>query len=229
MASRGKWQRTYARKFALEVTCQEGHVVKKARCKMCLYFGREIVAAGRKRGARTTDQFYSGKFRADTMTAHLQNQHATKWAEYQLLSAVDQDAFFDNVQPCANLIFNYLDMESDEIIVDVSTEIVDVIIGQMLFRPADELDADGDDVAGIDDRNRKIEKLRSHALRLFTVNDDEDGYTVTIKTVMRFKLAISHVSCGMSFRQVAAAVEHTKVICKMGKRLAGPLFGPYHF
>lgn len=42
-------------------------------------------------------------------------------------------------------------MESDMINVALSTEIVDIVIGQMLFRSADELDADGDVVAGIFD------------------------------------------------------------------------------
>ncbi|KAH9180189.1 hypothetical protein AeNC1_017167, partial [Aphanomyces euteiches] len=198
MASRGTWQKAYSRKYALEVIRQEGLVIKEVRCKMCKYFGRQIETIGRKRGARTTDQFYSGKFRADTMTAHLAKQHATKWAEYQRLSPVEQDKFFDNVQPHANTMLRYMDMESDEINLKVSAQIVDEIIE-------------------MGDRNRMIEKLRSRALSLFKWNADEGFYTVTIKKVMRFQLTISHVSCGMSFRQVAAAVDHTKNICSMAK------------
>jgi hypothetical protein len=90
-----------------------------------------------------------------------------------------------------------MDMEGDEINLVVSTKIVDVIIDEMLFRPEDELD---DDLAGISDRNRNIEKLRRSALQLFKLNENKDGYTVSIKRVMRFKLAIQHVSCGLSFQ-----------------------------
>jgi hypothetical protein len=65
-----------------------------------------------------------------------------------------------------------MDMEGDEINLVVSTKIVDVIIGEMLFRPEDELE---DDLAGISDRNRNIEKLRRSALQLFKLNENKDG------------------------------------------------------
>jgi hypothetical protein len=110
-----------------------------------------------------------------------------------------------------------MDMEGDEINLVVSTEIVDVIIGEMLFRPEDELDAADDDLASVGDRNRNIEKLRRNALQLFKLNENKDGYSVSIKRVMRFKLAIQHVSCGLSFRQVATTIEQTKNTCKIAK------------
>jgi hypothetical protein len=115
-------------------------------------------------------------------------------------------------------MYHYMDMEGDEINLVVSTKIVDVIISEMLFRPEDELDAaNDDDLAGINDRNRNIEKLCCSALQLFKLNKNKDGYTVSIKKVMRFKLAIQHVSCGLSFRQVATTIEQTKNTCKIAK------------
>ncbi len=41
-------------------------------------------------------------------------------------------------------------------------------------------------------------------------NVEEDEYVITIKITMRYELAMDHVSMGMSFRQVAAAMQHTK-------------------
>jgi hypothetical protein len=111
-----------------------------------------------------------------------------------------------------------MDMEGDEINLVVSTEIVDVIIGEMLFRPEDELNAaDDDDLADVGDRNRNIKKLRRSALQLFKLNENKDGYTVSIKRVMRFKLTIQHVSCALSFRQVMRTIELTNNTCKIAK------------
>lgn len=42
------------------------------------------------------------------------------------------------------------------------------------------------------------------------MNIEEDKYVVTIKGTMRCELAMDHVSTGMSFPQVAAAIQHTK-------------------
>ncbi len=152
------------------------------------------------------------------MLKHIEGQHAVKWAEYVALLSGEQDSFFDSMQPRANTMYHYIDMEGDKINLVVSTEIIDVIISKMLFRPEDELDAAADDdLAGVGDRNQKIEKLRRGALQLFKLNENNDGYTVNIKRIVRFKLAIQHVSCGLSFRQVATTIEQTKNTCKIAK------------
>ncbi|CAK9276987.1 unnamed protein product [Sphagnum jensenii] len=215
--SRGMWQCSYPRKYGLEVTEQEGAHVKAARCRFCKYYGRQVSLSNRKHGLRKTDQFYTVPFRANLIVKHLEGHHTDKWADYVALLPNEQDTFFDSVQPRANTMYHYMDMEGDEINLVVSTEIVDVIIGEMLFRPEDELDAVDDDLAGVDDRNRNIEKLRCSALQLFKLNENKDGYTVSIKRVMRFKLAIQHVSCGLLFRQVVTTIEQTKNTCKIAK------------
>jgi hypothetical protein len=212
------WQRSYPCKYGLEVTEQEGAHVKAARCRFCKYYGRQVSLSNRKCGVHKTDQFYMVPFRTDLIVKHLEGQHTDKWVEYVALSPGEQDTFFDSVQPHANTMYHYMDMEGDEINLVVSTEIVDVIIGEMLFCPEDELDAaDDDDLAGVSDRNRNIEKLCRSALQLFKLNENKDGYTVNIKRVMRFKLAIQHVLCGLSFQQVATTIEHTKNTCKIAK------------
>jgi len=173
----------------------------------------------RKRGPRRIDQFYAVLFRADLMLKHVEGQHAVKWAEYIALLSGEQDSFFDLVQSRANTMYQYIDMEGDEINLVVSTEIVDVIIGEMLFCLEDKLDAAAadDDLPGVSNRNQKIEKLRCGALQLFKLNENNDEYTVNIKRVVRFKLAIQHVSCDLSFRQVATTIEPTKNTCKIAK------------
>jgi hypothetical protein len=53
-------------------------------------------------------------------------------------------------------------------------------------------------------------------MKLFEKNG-EPHYTATIKNIVRFELAIDHVSIGMSFRQVAGAIQHAKDRTKMSK------------
>ncbi len=99
------------------------------------------------------------------MLKHVEGQHAIKWAEYVALLSSKQDSFFDSMQPRANTMYHYIDMEGDKINLVISTEIIDVIINKMLFRPEDEFDAvANNDLAGVGDRNQKIEKLRRGAL-----------------------------------------------------------------
>jgi hypothetical protein len=120
----------------------------------------------RKRDPRRIDQFYAVPFYANLMLKHVEGQHAIKWAEYVVLLSCEQNSFFNSVQPRANTMYHYIDMEGDEINLVVSTEIVNVIIGEMLLCLEDELDTadDDDDLASIGDRNQKIEKLRHGAM-----------------------------------------------------------------
>jgi hypothetical protein len=133
------WRRSYSCKYGLEVTEQEGARVKAARWRFCKYYGRQVSLSNHKHGPHKTDQFYTVPFRANLIVKHLEGQHTDKWVEYVALSPGEQDTFFDSVQPRANTMYHYMDMEGDEINLVVSTEIIDVIIGEMLFHPEDEL------------------------------------------------------------------------------------------
>jgi hypothetical protein len=53
----GSSQFSYRRKYALEVTRQEGACVKEARCKFCKYFDQQVFLNNRKRPPRRIDQF----------------------------------------------------------------------------------------------------------------------------------------------------------------------------
>ncbi len=100
----------------------------------------------------------------------------------------------------------------------------------MFFRDdevvVDSDDADDDDVVGATARKAaKKLKEKTNAMKLFIlneVNEDEDEddphpYTVTIKSIMRFNLAMDHVGSGMSFRQTASAIQHAKECTKTAK------------
>ncbi|CAK9216558.1 unnamed protein product [Sphagnum troendelagicum] len=57
-------------------------------------------------------------------------------------------------------------------------------------------------------------------MKLFSKEEDEIDYTMTIKNVLRFELAINYVGIGMSFRQMAEAIQKAKDRTKTAK-LAG--------
>ncbi|CAK9873020.1 unnamed protein product [Sphagnum jensenii] len=93
----------------------------------------------------------------------------------------------------------------------IDASIVNTIIGDMFFRDdevvVDSDDADDDDVVGAAARKAaKKLKEKTNTMKLFILNevdedeDDPHSYTVTIKNIMRFNLAMDHVRNGMSFR-----------------------------
>ncbi len=74
-------------------------------------------------------------------------------------------------------------------------------------------DANDDDVVGTAARKvAKKFKEKTNAMKLFILNaidedeDDPHSYTVTIKNIIRFNLAMDHVESGMLFWQTVSAI-----------------------
>jgi hypothetical protein len=78
-------------------------------------------------------------------------------------------------------------------------------------------DSDDDMVGAEAKKAAHMIKQKRNAMKLFEKNVEEPHYTATIKNIVRFELAIDHVSIGMSFRQVAGAIQHAKDRTKMSK------------
>jgi hypothetical protein len=124
-----------------------------------------------------------------------------------------------------------MDLNNDILMFMINASIVNTIIGNMLFQDnevvVDSDDVDDDDVVGAAARKAaKKLKEKTNAMKLFILNevdedeDDPHSYTVTIKNIMQFNLAMDHVGNGMSFRQTASAIQHAKERTKTTK-LAG--------
>jgi hypothetical protein len=124
-----------------------------------------------------------------------------------------------------------MDLNNDILMFMINASIVNTIIGNMLFQDnevvVDSDDVDDDDVVGAAARKAaKKLKEKTNAMKLFILNevdedeDDPHSYTVTIKNIMQFNLAMDHVGSGMSFRQTASAIQHAKERTKTTK-LAG--------
>ncbi|CAK9203931.1 unnamed protein product [Sphagnum troendelagicum] len=220
------WQPAYKQKLGLRVTNRDvkTSAVIEAVCSFCKYFGRQVDMANRKRAACIANQTYGPDFRADFMTKHMESQHHEKWNEYQALSPSEQLKFFDGIVSRNNTLHRYIEIDGDKLTLKMSNAVVDTIIGELLFRPEDEMAAlEHDDGEALDpniaEHVARLIKLKRNALLLFKPDceADDGSYIVMIKNVKRFQLIIKHASCGMSFRQIAAAIGHTRDVMSIGK------------
>ncbi|KAH9536202.1 hypothetical protein CY35_17G095900 [Sphagnum magellanicum] len=132
---------TYKQKLGLRVTNRDvkTSAVIEAVCLFCKYFGRQIDMANRKRAVGVTNQTYGLDFRADVMTKHMESQHHEKWSEYQALSLSEQFKFFNGIVSRNNMLHRYIEIDDDELTLKISNVVVDTIIGELLFRPEDEM------------------------------------------------------------------------------------------
>ncbi len=163
--------------------------------------------------------------------SHHDGQHAKLWALYKAAAKKDKQHFFDNKIKVANTLHRYMDLDSDILTFMINASIVNTIIGDIFFRDdevvVDSDDANDDNVVGTATRKAaKKFKEKTNPMKLFILNEvdeDEDDphlYTVTITNIMWFNLAMDHVGSGMSFWQMASAIQHAKECTKMAK-LAG--------
>jgi hypothetical protein len=77
----------------------------------------------------------------------------------------------------------------------MDSKIVDDIVAQLFFRLDDDLDT------------LSLEK----SMALFKkVPNTMTSYCITVKNVKRFKLALDHISNGLSFRQTSAVIDQHK-------------------
>ncbi len=202
------------------------------QCRFCIAFGRE-EKVGSKRKAATTVQGWSHPFRYDNIENHLCNQHSGQWVLYQgLESSSKRASFFNDVAVAfknsikVHFPFSSLGAER-QIVYDIEKDIVDTIVGDMLFNPEDQDNSDADHDADEEPafgsaaeinalRLRHCQaaaKAKERALSLLKRVESEDDvtiyfYSVTIpktKTTL-FRLAVHYVSCGTSFRMASELI-----------------------
>ncbi len=119
------------------------------QCHFYIAFGRE-EKVGAKCQASTAIQGWMCPFHYDNIESHVSGQHPMKWAEYKWLDLiVEHQTFFDDV-PVAfkNSIKAHFPSSSlgaeRQIVFDIEKDIVDVIVHDMMFDPADIVDSDAD-------------------------------------------------------------------------------------
>ncbi len=209
------WQPAHELEYALEVVSTTGNGDIIVRCMFCIYEGRDSVVVNgsstRKRKSRNNIKYFLKPFLPHKYRIHHDGQHAELWALYKAAAKKDKQHFFDNKIKVANTLHRYMDLDNNILTFMINASIVNTIIGDMFSRDdevvVDSDDADDDDVVGAAARKAaKKFKEKTNAMKLFILNevdedeDDPHSYTVTIKNIMRFNLAMDHVGSGMSFR-----------------------------
>jgi hypothetical protein len=212
--------------YALELVSTDGNGDVTYRCLFCLHDGRDVVevVAGstRKRKSRSDIKYFKKPFLPHKYRSHHSGQHAESWELYQASSTEEKKNFFVGKIKNVNTIHRHMDLATDTLTFTVKASIVESIIGDLFFRDHEVMNDFGsdsdDDVVGAEAKKAaQMIKQKRNAMKLFEKNEEEPHYTATIKNIVRFELAIDHVSIGMSFRQVAGAIQHAKDRMKMSK------------
>ncbi len=196
-ARKTPFQTKHTIQYGLSITARDpvSSEVVAVRCQFCICFGRE----GSSKTSSTTWTFEGPPFRTDNYTQHLRLNHKTRWEEYQGLAHQEKSKYFDVAVKHAEIICHYIEPRSEAITLTVSSSIVDVVIGDMLWHPTD--------MEG---------QTRENALSLFK-RKENGSYLIEITKSKQFLLATRYVGRGMSFAMAADAIHDAKEVCDIPK------------
>jgi hypothetical protein len=203
-----KYDPDHLTKYGLKVANRNAGTgaVESVVCRFCISFGREealdALESDAKRRKKTSNPLYFKTFRTDSYLKHLNSQHSRKYASYTaLLSTSDKDAFFSTpAVPYVHTLNAVFESET-AVTFTIQSEIVETIIGCLLFHP--------DDVEGA-----------SHARAMSIFKKIGNNYEVQETNPSRFRLCVRFMSRGASFRMAAKLMDDTKEETGIG-RFAG--------
>ena len=107
--------------------------------------------------------------------------------------------FFNTVVLFTNTLNAHFNIEKLQSFV-INKEIVEMVIGNMLFDPEDE--------------DEQVTKER--VLSIFTKNNDSDSYTFEIKNLRLYRLASRYIACGSTLQICARLLQVTKEETNLG-------------
>jgi len=187
----------HAIQYGLSITARDlvSSEVVAIHYQFCICFGRE----GSSKKLSTTWTFEGPPFRTDNYTQHLCLNHKTWWEKYQGLAHQEKSKYFDVAVKHTQTICHYIEPRSEAITLTISSSIVDVVIGNMLWHP---INMEG--------------QTRENALSLFKRKEDS-SYFVKITKSKQFLLATRYVGRGMSFAMAVDAIHDAKEVCNIPK------------
>jgi hypothetical protein len=114
-------------------------VVVTTACQFCEVFGKEESEVGMKRGHSERVKYFKAPFRKENYSSHHTRMHSTQWAEYCELEVSAKKSFFDNgtISGSQTTMHAFAAPRTPQVNVLIDKDIVNVIIGEMMFHPED--------------------------------------------------------------------------------------------
>ena len=113
--------------------------VTSVKCQFCIYFDRESIFEERKRQQTNIVKHWKGPpFRIEHYKGHHERQHGEIWVKYRSLSLEEKRVFFINQPKNKGTLHHHFN--NDKIVpirFTIDLNIIDVIIGDMLFHLSD--------------------------------------------------------------------------------------------
>jgi len=159
----------------------------------------------RERNQTSNTKYWNPLFRKENFANHLTSQHPDDFAEYKVLSNQEKKKFFDSRKRIQESMHRYLNSMQTVLTIPISKGIVEVIIGDMFFKP--KLNEDDEEMELI---------TKTNALKLFHQQDD-GSYVAKVSNAIFYNLTLQHTSVGLSFRETLAVIGQHKDLFGNGK------------
>jgi len=202
------FQQKHLLEFGLEITqLEHNSVVICLVCLFCKRLGRSGATKddGRERNRTSNTKYWNPPFHKENFAGHLTSQHPDDFAEYKALSNQEKKKFFDARKRVQESMHRYLNSMQTVLTIPISKGIVEVIIGDMFFKP--ELNED----------DKEMELItKTNALKLFHQQDD-GSYVAKVSNAILYNLTLQHTSVGLLFRQTSAVIGQHKDVFGNGK------------
>ena len=200
-AAGGPFNPLHTSMYGLKVMerCPDTQRVISVRCQFCIKSGVEVgPAKPRQRAPRKGNIAWTESFRTDKYTHHHERQHPVEWARYKAFSFDEKAKFFAGMTPHANTMLPHINvgLTAAPLELRILSPIVDIVISDMFFHP-----------------DKQVGTTQTTALKSFKrVDGVDDYYEVHIPNPVQFRLVVSWVSGGVSFRQCVRFVADTRRI-----------------
>lgn len=208
------FQSSWTEKYGVKIASRDSatSTVISVSCLFCEHCGKEGNDT-KKCKATTNTKYFTAPWRCDNIISHLTTCHKTRYDKYKKLKKEEQKCYFDQFKS-KNNVFVPLGLQNRPgISMMINKDIVETIIGKLLI---DEENEEHD----LNNRRSAIEIFTLQEIddeRINQENDNLERYLLTYQNILQFKLLVTYISLGLSFRQCVGVLQSTKEHTNMGQ------------